>query len=321
MTKSNSKPVRFLLVLLLLASATAVLPGIPSAQSQSLDEPANEIESENASPSAPFPDENAKKAWQILNASIIQLIDKGPAFEAKLRQVTRVEGQEVRAVGRYIQSSRSRGLMRMELQSSINNKISRFEQTCDGRLVWTREQVGDDVRIRRVDVGRLDEIAYTTGISARFKVGGLPELLDSIAWDYDLKLVRGVLKETQQVWILRGKMKSERLQQLLDEHELKSIPDEMPTHVRVAIAADGPFRLIPVRMEFSGDPVSGSIGPSRLISEMDIYELTAIQPPKEELFRYNTSEEDAHFTNETQDYIDRFQMRMASLPGYRSMLR
>ena len=209
----------------------------------------------------------------------------------------------------------------MELQSPIGNQTSRFEQTCDGRLTWTREQVGEEVRIRRVDVGRLDEIAFTSGVSARFKVGGLPELLDSIAWDYDLQLVRGVLKETQNVWIIRGTLKESRLQSLLDENEQTIVPPELPTKVRVALAADGPFRLIPVRMEFSSEPPEGGSGPARLISELDIYEIKAIDPPKEELFRYSSTEDDAHCTHETQSYLDRFQTRMATLPGFSGMRR
>lgn len=313
----SGRTLRNLIATLALVGGAAYYLPIARSQPPAQPSPATNSNDDGAETDAADPAQgssNATKAWQTLNGAIRQLVDTGPAFEAKLRQVTRVDGQEVRAVGRYIQSSGLRGLMRMELQSPIGDQTSRFEQTCDGRLTWTREQVGDEVRIRRVDVGRLDELAFTSGVSARFKVGGLPELLDSIAWDYDLKLVRGVLKETQNVWIIRGTLKSSRLQTLLDENGQTQAPPELPTHVRVALAADGPFRLLPVRMEFSSEPTVAN-GPPRLISEMDIYEIKAIDPPKEELFRYSTSEDDAHFTNETQIYLDRFQTRMATLPG------
>ncbi|QDV66484.1 hypothetical protein Poly24_01700 [Rosistilla carotiformis] len=320
MTKPNPARPNLTTLLAVLALAGAAVYFVPIARSQTPSDnaPAN---ASNAPAESAGSSSNATKAWQTLNGAIRQLVDTGPAFEAKLRQVTRVDGQEVRAVGRYIQSSGLRGLMRMELQSPIGDQTSRFEQTCDGRLTWTREQVGDQVRIRRVDVGRLDELAFTSGISARFKVGGLPELLDSIAWDYDLHLVRGVLKETQNVWIVRGTLKASRMQTLLDENGQAVAPPELPTKVRVALAADGPFRLIPVRMEFSSEPSSGDSGPARLISELDIYEIKAIDPPKEELFRYSTTEDDAHFTNETQIYLDRFQTRMATIPATPSLRR
>ncbi|QDS86079.1 hypothetical protein EC9_02370 [Rosistilla ulvae] len=321
MTKPTPTRINLTTPIAVLALAAAAIYFVPIARSQTPTENAAAANSA-AAPAEPVKSStNATKAWQTLNGAIRQLVDTGPAFEAKLRQVTRVDGQEVRAVGRYIQASGLRGLMRMELQAAIGNQTSRFEQTCDGRLTWTREQVGEEVRIRRVDVGRLDEIGFTSGVSARFKVGGLPELLDSIAWDYDLHLVRGVLKETQNVWIIRGTLKQGRLQALLDETEQPAAPPEMPTKVRVALAADGPFRLIPVRMEFSSDPPSGATGPPRLISELDIYEIKAIDPPKEELFRYSTTEDDAHFTNETQIYLDRFQTRMATLPGFSGLRR
>ncbi|WP_417731926.1 hypothetical protein [Rosistilla oblonga] len=321
MTKPNPARINFTTLFAVLALAAVAVYCLPIALSQAPSESGPTSKSPTEPTESGVSSSNATKAWQTLNGAIRQLVDTGPAFEAKLRQVTRVDGQEVRAVGRYIQSSGLRGLMRMELQSPIGNQTSRFEQTCDGRLTWTREQVGEEVRIRRVDVGRLDEIAFTSGVSARFKVGGLPELLDSIAWDYDLQLVRGVLKETQNVWIIRGTLKESRLQSLLDENEQTIVPPELPTKVRVALAADGPFRLIPVRMEFSSEPPEGGSGPARLISELDIYEIKAIDPPKEELFRYSTTEDDAHFTNETQIYLDRFQTRMATLPGFSGMRR
>lgn len=264
---------------------------------------------------------NAQQAFDVLYNSINRMvlgsgIDQ-PAFAAKLRQITRVGGQEVTAVGEYKHSSGGRGLMRMNLRSPDEGKTSRFEQTCDGRLVWTREEVGGDVRIRRVDVGRLDEFAPTTGIPPRLMVGGLPELLDAVAWDYDLKLTKANLREEQMVWVVRGQLKQQKLDELLEQSGASELPPEMPSRVRIGLLKDGPFAWLPVRIEFFAGEGSSFTEPA--ISELDVYDMRSIATPREETFRYNTKE-GALFTNETQQYLERYRVRLASR-GTRGMLR
>lgn len=249
--------------------------------------------------------------WQT-----IERLTHGGAFEAKLKQRVWAAGREVVGVGRYEQAGGRTGRVSMELMIPIAHGKCLMQQTCDGRLAWTREQVGDEVRLRRVDVGRLDELVppdqrkASGSIAPGLRVGGLVELFERIHTDYRLRLVGGQL-EGRAVWILRGAIRPETRQQILETAGRQDWPPLCPVEARVAIAAeDGPQDFgqgLPVRFEFWGQKASGE--PS-LISLLEVYDARAIEPAPQQHFRYETGGQDVDFTNDTERYLRRFGVRL-----------
>src|SRR6056297_1258919 len=102
--------------------------------------------------------QQARQAAQPLIRDTLQRLTAGPAFDAKLTQHIWAQGREVVGVGRYEQAGEETGWFSMEMMVPTASGKCLLQQMSDGRLAWTREQVGDQVRLRRVDVGRLDEL-------------------------------------------------------------------------------------------------------------------------------------------------------------------
>lgn len=242
----------------------------------------------------------------------VRRLTSGPAFDAKLTQEIRAQGRSSVGVGRYEQAGGNTGRMSMEMMIPTSNGKCFLQQMCDGRLAWTREQVGETIRLRRVDVGRLDELVGPNyrGVAPRLRVGGLVELLQQANRDYDLEQVPAKL-EDRPVWMLRGALRPKRKQAILAAAEREDMPPLLPQAIAIAIAAEaGPEGFgkgLPIRFEYW---TSEDLQERRLISYLKIYDLRAIEPAPERHFRFETGEADVNYVNDTQRYLDRFDIQL-----------
>lgn len=296
----------------------------------------------------------------VLATRTIERLALGDAFDAKLRQRTWVGGREVVGIGRYEQSGEGSG--RLSLEMTIHDGDSRHElrQISDGKLAWFRAEVGDLVTLRRIDVGRVKELHHeltrstdpaavfpTTitepldrnkGVSPWMRIGGLIELIDQIAQDFDLRVTRGKIDD-EPVLILKGTISDQAKRRILKSDAARDWPDLHPYEVRVAIAAVGDetgFGVgLPLRIEFWSEPtreppapgpaevpatpVSSSEPPAakavgtnekptgRLISLLEIYSIRKIRPSPEQRFRFEREERDVTFSNDTSLYLERLE--------------
>lgn len=295
----------------------------------------------------------------LLVQRTIQRLALGDAFDAKLRQRTWTRGREVVGIGRYEQSGGGSG--RFSLEMTIHDGDARHEerQISDGKLAWIRTQIADTVSLKRIDVGRVREMnrshqrgpaAHLTRRSSSLdaevpvapwlKIGGLAELIDRLADDFDLRLSRGKIEQTP-VWILRGTITPDARQRILGDTSGSPL---LPHEVRLAIRATGDesgFGAgLPARVEFwsrptttpastslvsnhpaqdddppASDQASSALAidaPSgRLISTLEIYAVRKIRPSPEQRFRFEPQENDVIFSDDTQRYIDRLTARQA----------
>ncbi len=291
----------------------------------------------------------------VLVQRTIQRLALGDAFDAKLRQRIWVGGREVVGIGHYEQSGGGTGRISLEMTIHDGDTRHSIRQISDGKLAWVRTQLGESVSLSRVDLGRIDEVYRETtranpGRSTRpggyapvlaveeptppwMRVGGLVELVDQIASDYDLRVGKGTVDE-QPVWILRGAMNDRARKRVADASGRTASTPLCPLEVRLAVSAVGDaagFGVgLPVKMEFWSEPTApldtlaaqndtaeepvqaarpgSSDSPrGRLISLLEIYAIRPIQPSPEERFRYKPDESDVIFSNDTRRYLDRLE--------------
>ncbi len=300
----------------------------------------------------------ADKARLLATRTIERLV-YGDAFDAKLRQRVWVGGREIIGVGQYEQAGGGTGRYIMELSMHDGDTKQSLRQLSDGRLTWTRTQIGAEIAIGRVDLGRIEEyereqqyspakqplatdskalnasavstrndqsnLNKSQPVPARYKVGGLAELIDSITRDYDLQLKRGTV-DRQPVWILHGRLSESSKERINKASGRKSWAPLCPVEVRVAVTATadatGFGAGLPLRIEFWSEPmVNNDVPPSlksaddpekdsdaprgRLISTLEIYDARRIKPQPEEYFRFERDDEQFTFINETKMYLDR----------------
>lgn len=241
-----------------------------------------------------------------LAESMLYALTMGPPIQAKLRVRAWGGGKEVKEVGSYEQAGGGTGWMRMELEVPIADGKGRWQQTCDGRLAWTREELAGHVRVRRVDVGRVAEL-ISPGAAGRvpwgLRVGGLAELIDRIMADYELTMIQGHLENVPMI-VLKGPMREARhsqLQQLAGGAATGLIPQ----YIRVAIPVDRIELPFPSRIEF------WTASSGKLLSMIEIYDLAPIEMPAIDRFRFEPGGDD--FANETEAYLRRFGYEFAEL--------
>ncbi|MFG0264990.1 MAG: hypothetical protein ACF8AM_07530 [Rhodopirellula sp. JB055] len=218
-----------------------------------------------------------------LVAQTIQRIAHGPAFDAKVRQRVWVSGREILGVGTYEQAGQGTGQFNLQVTMLDGDGKHTLQQVSDGRLAWTREQIGEQVSLRRVDVGRLDQwvndslaslmgrgtrdSASPTTLKPSVRVGGWTEMMDTIATEHDLTLQSGQL-EGRDVWIVKGTLRDDLRAQRLEEFGTKTWPELCPTQVVVLIARNndpetGFGKGLPLRIEYWGDPAHQPIDEGR----------------------------------------------------------
>ncbi len=233
-------------------------------------------------PKAGPPDPKA----ELLALRTIQRLAMGDAFDAKLRQRIWTSGREVVGVGHYEQAGGGTGRFSLEMTIHDGDSRQSIRQISDGKLSWTRTQIGQQIAIGRVEIGRIDEfereqrfqssltekkttpfgstklvampsIDSRERLPARLLVGGLVELLHQIMRDYSLRIGKGTV-ERQPVWILRGSLTEEARARILTASGRKAWAPLCPVEVRVAIAAasdaNGFGTGLPIRFEFWSAP-------------------------------------------------------------------
>jgi hypothetical protein len=329
------------------------------------------------SPSSVRQADTEENHGKLLATRAVERLALGDAFDAKLRQRIWTGGREVVGIGYYEQSGG--GTARYSLEMTIHDGDLRHHsrQISDGKLAWVRSQLANEITLRRVDLGRIDEfyrevvrqglakdsrsLGITQPVGLRrggndhpvppwMRVGGLVELIDQIATDYDLRVSKGKVDD-EPVWILRGEITDAAKDRVLTEAEGSTWSPLSPFEVRVAIAATGDdsgFGVgLPKRIEFWGQPPKYPEGSAateggsetmpdgqpiesqeasppttasdtprgRLISLLEIYAVRRIEPSPEERFRFEREERDVSFSNDTRRYLQRIAVR--SIAGTR----
>lgn len=303
---------------------------------------------------------------------VIERLALGDAFDAKVRQRVWVGGREVIGVGTYEQAGDGSGRFNLQVAMHDGDGKHTLQQISDGRLAWTREQIGDEITLNRVDVGRLDQwvhgssLSYSTPNTDRrqaigpqerlrpsiaddlppsVRVGGFTEMLERLSTDYDLRVVAGRLEE-QEVWILRGSLRSDVRKKMLADFPNNQWPELCPTEAVVAIAkSNNPETQfgqgLPIRFEFWASPTSvvesadqpaepkvqanlvsrktpekvaenATTRPAtnRLVSLIELYSIRPIASPPIGRFRFDNQDMEVNFTNGTDRYLSRYGIRI-----------
>lgn len=272
-------------------------------------------------------------ATNLLQLVLRQLVS-GPAFDAKVREIVWTTGREVIGVGTYEQAGENTGRFNLQLTMHDGKGKHRLQQISDGRLVWTRSEISEAVKLTRVEIGKLP--GWEPGPAAQqtippcLRVGAWAEMLSTLQRDYELSVKTASLKQ-KPVFVISGELRDETRNAVLSKAKRTDWPMLYPTQMRVAVNAEhNPetnFGLyLPVRIEFWSDPVSSDGGDQasgvqesggqeskrRLITLVELYSIRPITQPSAERFRFDNVNVD--FTNETDRYLEILNAQVTQRP-------
>jgi hypothetical protein len=239
-------------------------------------------------------------ANDVMEACLAQLYC-GPSLVAQIRSTTHSAFGESVATGTYHKGGGQSGYQRYELQASTAGGNALLLQVNDGRLAWTRRQVGESVELRRVELSRIpnttihDPSAEQPRVPTRFRIYGVAELLDSAARNYQLAVKSGKLFG-EPVWILSGPLREEARQRVRDVAGGK-VPDDLPTEVWIALSRRAPL-LAPLRIEYRAQT---SADQQRVVSVVEFLEWKQVEID-DSIFHYEPAEIDVALINETDLY-------------------
>ena len=272
-------------------------------------------------------DSSSQPRAQALLEQVIDRLANGTAFDCKIRQRVRTAGREVLGVGTYLQVGGGTGQFSFQIEMHDGDGKHRLQQISDGRLTWTRSEIGGVVSLSRVDVGWLDEGARTLRRDLRIKpsmrVGGPSEMLDTIARDYDLKLGTSALAG-RPLLVVIGTLKQTKRDEIASTLNGRPFPVLFPTRVNIAIAeSDDPEsgfgKGLPIRIEHLSDPIATSNGPTdspttrrQMISLLEFYSIRPVALPPIQRFRFENQDTEIDFVNETSRYEQRFDIRVSA---------
>ena len=265
-------------------------------------------------------------ARQTLHATIDRII-AGPACDARVRQTVWSDQQEVIGVGTWINAGRTTGQHRLQVVMHDGVTKHSFLQISDGRLAWHRTQIGSKIRLRRVDLSRLDDWGTAPqpsdvdqGSLPSRRVGGVVEMLLHLAQHHALTLQSASLAG-RPVAVITGELRRESRTALGGDapHPATVL---QPTRVRVAIAGTdepetGFGKGYPIRLEYWTDPIQSSdangdphASQRRLVSLVEIYAMQPIATPDPLSFRYENRDNHVDFQNDTERYLEQLGVRI-----------
>ncbi len=258
----------------------------------------------------------------LLEQSIQQLVN-GPPLEVKIRQRVRVADKAMVGIGRYVQAGRGQGKYRSEMVMSLGDSRCTLLQVNDGHLAWSRQKTGNDLKVWRVNVLRLEELSPSLNPQApqRLRVVGVAELLDALQRDYELELARGML-DGQAVHVARGELSEAARQRLLSARaDAQTLPSYVPDHVIVVLSREAtPVPLLPLRIEYwSGDPdpEAGELAKATRVGLLELTEAKALDQVDAANFEFS-ADRIPEYEDRTSVYATRYAMHG---PVHRSTTR
>ena len=171
---------------------------------------------------------------------------------ARVRQQIRMFEQNLVAVGSYEQVNVAPDyLFRLQLAVSVGQGQNTILQVSDGRFLWTnRTSPAGQTSIQRVDLNAARrasvEIGQSTDVAASSSVlGGLPQLMESLAANYTFSQPRAAQLHSVPVWMVSGQLSERAARQFRDESA--SLLKHLPSLVTVALGRED---LFPFRIEY-----------------------------------------------------------------------
>lgn len=249
----------------------------------------------------------------ILKRAIVQLHSES-RFQASVRHKIHMFDQQLVGTGHYRQfGNDSIKRLRFELKTQVGEKTSSVIQVCDGRHLWTRENLTEGTTLSRIDVRFIqDELAeyerdngvgkFTANWGANIAMGGLPRLLTSIDLCFDFRSVKEATYEDIPVWVMVGTWKSEVKERIIEQFNSGTqLPAHLPDAVQLVLGRDVEYKFIPREIQYLRILADQTAKP---MVSLQLYDITRLVDMNSSQFEYQRGEQ--VIVDRTQAFLDKY---------------
>ena len=214
-------------------------------------------------------------------------------YRAKIHETITIDGRQIDAEGFFVQGPNLQ--MRMQIEFEAAGMKARLLQVCDGDIVNTEQQLGEEIRLTRRDVQQILNAATRSGavgqnrVVVELGVGGVAGLLASLERNMDFTGPKEEVIDGERFQVLEGSW-NEQYQARFQANPLtaKELPRHLPQKVRIYLDST----LFPRRIRYlkeSGD--DKVLLPLVTLDFNDIAWLSSDDLAKQaDLFRYEAPE-------------------------------
>lgn len=176
------------------------------------------------------------------------------SIKAKLVETVALGSRRFTVKGDYLQGRGADLKLRLEFQVKLGDTEGALLEVCDGQVLWTRHQVGTDVRISRRDVRQILQAAADNGlpdnlITVELGFGGLPGLFASIEKSMQFDQHKEDTADGQKLVVLEGGWKPDMLKAWQGNNPKATLPDYVPSRIRLYLDGES---LFPRRILYLG---------------------------------------------------------------------
>lgn len=228
---------------------------------------------------APGPESAEAKA--ILDQARQRLLSY-PSIKAKLVETVALANRRFTINGSYLQGGGGDLRLRLEFDVKLGDTDGSILEVCDGQVLWTRHQIGGDVRISRRDVRQILQAAADNGlpdnlITVELGFGGLPGLFASIEKSMQFDQYKEDTADGHKLIVIEGGWKPEMLKIWQGKNPGDPLPDYVPSRIRVYLDGES---LFPRRILYLGRNAENFLRPKVSLDFTDVETDTAIPAAK-----------------------------------------
>lgn len=177
-----------------------------------------------------------------------------PSIKAKLVETVALANRRFMVNGSYLQGGGGDLRLRLEFQVKLGGTEGSILEVCDGQVLWTRHQIGSDVRISRRDVRQILQAAADNGlpdnlITVELGFGGLPGLFASIEKSMQFDQYKEDSADGRKLIVIEGGWKPDMLKIWQGKRPDAPLPDYVPSRIRVYLDGES---LFPRRILYLG---------------------------------------------------------------------
>ncbi len=274
---------------------------------------------------------------QELVARAATVLASQPRLEANARQQINLFGQQLSGPGYYAQfgadkldTTYATTAARLQLKVAIGGEVTKFQQACDGRFLYTQWELPDEKRLTFIDLQRVHQAAQESKSAASLAMttnwmalGGLPGLLRQLSDNFQFTAPQeGVLgKENVPVWKVAGSWRRDRLAEMIPSQradilagkpiQWDELPPQLPHSVVLTLSRDQPFPLFPYRVVYNRHVVATTNSKRNVIAQpvliLELYNVR--QRASMQASEFNFKPDDQELIDETEDFILRLGLR------------